>query len=200
MNGFYRFIRALMIFITKWLLPLKVIGAENIPHDGGCLVCSNHTSMSDVIYLIVSSHRKLHFMGKAEIFRLPLLGYLFRKLGVFPVNRGHADRGAVEYAIQLVRDGKPVGIFPEGTRNKVFGPPMRGKSGAVVIAASAGVPIVPAAICRTGKFSLFRPTTLRYGTPIPADQLAKPNEGKEALKQATDTLMNKITALWEMGR
>ena len=199
MNRFYKIIRAIMIALTKTVLPLKIVGNENLPKDGGYILCCNHTSMSDVIYMIADNKKMVHFMGKQELFKLKFMAYLYTKMGCFPVNRGKGDTSAIETSKQLASSGNVVGIFPEGTRNKKFGPPKQGKSGAVVIAQSVGVPIVPAAICRTGKFALFRKTVLRYGKPIEPSDLPDISEGRSAIKITLNKSMNDITKLWEQG-
>ncbi len=199
MNCFYKFIRGVMILITKIVLPLKTVGEENLPKEGGYILCCNHTSMSDVIYLIVNNKKMIHFMGKQELFKLKFMAYLYGKMGVFPVNRGAGDGSAIEISKELASRGNVVGIFPEGTRNKEFGPPKQGKSGAVVIAQGVGVPIIPAAICRKGKFRLFRKTVLRYGKPISPEELPDVTLGRAAIKQTLSRLMGDITTLWEQG-
>ena len=200
MGGFYRFIRGLMIALSKTLFPCKVYGKENIPETGGFVLCSNHTSMSDVIFIIASNKRQVHFMGKAEIFDNKIMAFLYGKMGVFPVKRGAHDTSAVKYAEDLGKEGKIVGIFPEGTRRRDFGPPMQGKSGAVVIAASAGVPILPCAIYREGKFRIFRKTVIRYGKPIENSELPDVKDGKNAIRAALARLMGDITELWRQGK
>lgn len=196
MKGFYRFIRALMIFLTKTLFPMRVYGLENIPKEGGYVLACNHTSMSDVIYLITTQKRVINFMGKAEIFQNRFVGFLFRKMHVFPVKRGAGDVGAINHAEELLKTGNVVGIFPEGTRRKDYGPPKSGKSGTVVIAANSGVGILPAAVYREGKFRVFRKTVMRYGEFIPAEKLAGALSERAEIKKNTTALMDSITELW----
>lgn len=200
MGAFYRFIRAIMIALSKTIFPCTVYGRENIPQDGGFVLCFNHTSMSDAIFIISTNKRQVNFMGKAEIFENRILGYLFRKMGVFPVKRGAHDMTALDFAEALGKEGKIVGIFPEGTRRRDFGPPMQGKSGAVIVAASAGLPILPCAIYREGKFRIFRRTVIRYGEVIESDSLPDVREGKRAIRAVLEKLMGTITELWEQGK
>lgn len=197
MTLFYRIVRGLMIGLYKTIFPCRVYGKENLPTEGGYVLCSNHTSMSDVIWLIASNPRTISFMGKAEIFEHAVPRFLFSKMGVFPVRRGAVDRAALRRAEETVKQGGILGIFPEGTRNKEFGPPKAGKSGAVRIALQSGAPLVPVAVYRKGSFCPFRKTVLRYGTPyVPdADQ-----SNREELRAATDDLMGRITALWELNQ
>ena len=91
-------------------------GVENIPETGCILVC-NHTSFSDVLVLEATSTRQVFFMGKAELFKIPLLKQLITALGAFPVNRGGADITSIKRTISEIHSGKVVGIFPQGTRH-----------------------------------------------------------------------------------
>ncbi len=200
MGGFYAFIRAIMIALIKTIFPCKVYGKENLPEEGGFLLCSNHTSMSDVIYLIATNKRQIHFMGKAELFKNKIMAFLYGKLGVFPVERGSHDNGAIKFAEMLGEEKKVVGIFPEGTRSKEFGPPKKGKAGAVIIASTVAVPMIPCSIYREGKFRIFRKTVVRYGEPILPETLPKITDGKNAIRTAVTNLMDSITELWRKGK
>ena len=200
MGAFYAFIRAIMIVLIKTIFPCKVYGKENLPEERGYLLASNHTSMSDVIYLIATNKRQINFMGKAELFKTKIMAFLYRKMGCFPVERGNNDKGAIKFAEMLGEQNKVVGIFPEGTRNKEFGPPKKGKAGAVVIASSAKVPIVPCAIYREGKFMIFRKTVVRYGKPIECNELPNVEDGQTALREGVTRLMDSIPELWRLGK
>ncbi len=100
----------------------------------------------DVITLAYASPRQVFYMAKQELFDIhPALTFLIYRLGAFPVNRGARDTAAIDYSLQLLREGRVLGMFPEGTRNR--GQPLgRGRSGTVRVALEAGVPVVPAAV------------------------------------------------------
>lgn len=200
MSGFYRFIRAIVRVVLNIIFRVRVVGIENVPSEGGAVLCSNHTSMTDIALLIAYCPRAISFMAKAELFKNKFLGYIFRKMNAFPVERRKSDKSAVKNARQIVEKGEILGIFPEGTR-KPSGPPAKAKAGAAFIALGAKADIIPVSIYREGKQGLFSKTTMRFGKPIPYLQLPE-TDGvvtKSALSETTNIIMRNITSLWEMG-
>lgn len=199
MSPFYRVIRWLLIAVGHIIFRFRAYGQENVPARGGLVLCCNHTSMMDVVFLISTCKRQIHFMAKAELFELPLLKHAFRWMGAFPVVRGTGGTEALEQARQLVQSGNVMGIFPEGTRSKT-GTPGRAKSGAAVVVAKTGAAVVPVSIYRKpGKMRLFARATVRYGTPIPAEQFDLSEGSRTQLRAVSDTIMEKITQQWELG-
>lgn len=199
MSPFYRVIQWLLIAVGHIIFRFRAYGQENVPARGGVVLCCNHTSMMDVVFLISTCKRQIHFMAKAELFEIPLLKHAFRWMGAFPVVRGTGGTEALEQARQLVQSGNVMGIFPEGTRSKT-GTPGRAKSGAAVVVAKTGAAVVPVSIYRKpGKMRLFARATVRYGTPIPAEQFDLSEGSRTQLRAVSDTIMEKITQQWELG-
>ena len=91
-------------------------GLENLPQGEPLLLCPNHSSNWDPILLMCALGRSvnLRIMGKNQLFKIPILRTFLRKMGVFPVDRGHSDIGAVKTSIQALRDGEPADGFPGG--------------------------------------------------------------------------------------
>ena len=135
------------VAIVRWALRLifglEVTGLENIPREGGAVVASNHTTWFDPVAVACALDRPVHFMAKAELFRNPLVARFLRKVYAFPVRRG-ARIGMLSAAIQVAGEGNLWASFPrdQGPRRELL--PLQ--SGAVFIAAKAGVPIVPVAV------------------------------------------------------
>ena len=199
MTPLYAAIRAIATPIVMLLFPYKAMGRENVPASGGAVVCCNHTSITDIAFLIVTCPRQIYFMAKAEIFRNPVIAWFLRKMGAFPVDRKGGGAAAVETAKKIVNEGKLLGIFPEGTRNHQ-GRPGKAKSGAAMIASQTSVPIVPSAVYhKTTKLPLFQKTTLRYGEAIPAEDFQMADMSRSELRRITELIMQKITELWEAG-
>lgn len=174
-SGFYRFaVTIFRPFVTK-VYRLRVSGLEHVPRDGGYVVGANHTSNLDPWPLGVALWpRQLHYMAKSELWK-PGLRTLLRHLGAFPVERGKGDLAALETAIDLCRQGRVMGMFPEGTRRakglrKKHQP--RPHSGAARIALAAGVPLVPAAIAGMDRISRLGPLRVAFGPPIDLADLA----------------------------
>lgn len=186
--------------IVKVLLPYKVVGLENLPKEGGTVICLNHISMLDPVFVVLSCPREVHFISKAELFQNKALAWLLRLFGAFPVRRGEGDVGAINTAEQYVRSGEVVGIFVEGTRTKSpIGEPGRPKSGAALIAAETSGTIVPAAVVyKKGRMRFFNRVTIRYGEPFEIEDDGSDNL-RRRIKAATATIFSKIIELWRQG-
>ena len=137
-----------------WLLwhlgfRIQVIGKENLPKDGrGFVLASNHISAIDPVFIVIARYwgKRMLIMAKDELFHInPLLSWMFRNVGVFGVERGKGDTKVVEQAIEKVKKGQGMLIFPEGTRSKT-GELGKVKSGAFVVASQAGVEMIPCRI------------------------------------------------------
>jgi len=127
------------------LFDLRFSGVSNVPRTGGVLLLSNHQSFLDPVMLALPLPRPMSFLAKAELFDVPVFGWLIRQLNAFPVRRGEGDVAAVRQAIRRLREGHVLTIFPEGTRTRdgEIGPI---QPGVAMIVRRAGVPVVPAVI------------------------------------------------------
>lgn len=201
MTAFYRFIRGVAKVIFTPLFKVKIIGIENVPKSGGVIMCANHTSLTDPIFLAINVKRQVHFMGKAELFGNFFTKWFFNKLGSFAVKRGQGDTSAIRTGEDMIKSGGMMGIFPEGTRY-LEGAPRKAKAGVAMIAASTGADILPVSIFREGKIRLFSKTTIRFGEVIPFAELkldAEDGAKKSSLRYASELIMERITKMWEMG-
>ena len=197
-STFYLFAGALSWPFMYGLYRLRAEGVENLPASGGFVLAANHTSNFDPWPLAVPlwPRRFLRFMAKSELYWWPL-GRLITAGGGFPVRRGERDVEAMQTAVELAREGYIVAMFPHGTRQRkglVKKHQPRPHTGAARIALDAGVPLVPAAIAGTDRLSRLAPVRVRYGTPIPLDDL-RDLEPSLAAREATDRLMAEIERL-----
>ncbi|MCE5285499.1 MAG: 1-acyl-sn-glycerol-3-phosphate acyltransferase, partial [Pelosinus sp.] len=140
MFSFYDCLRAVLKFLFTALFHLKVNGQANIPSQGGVIIASNHVSNWDPPMLGTAMQRPLCALAKEELFKVPVFSFIIRKLNAFPIRRGAADRAAISAALKLLKEGKAVLLFPEGTRSK-DGKLGEGKHGVAMLAVKAGVPI-----------------------------------------------------------
>jgi 1-acyl-sn-glycerol-3-phosphate acyltransferase len=151
----------------------SVYGAENLPKTGAAIVASNHVSMTDPPLVPSCIERPIYVMAKEELFKIPVVSTVLRKVRSFPVKRGTADRAALRHAINLLEKGHLVLIFPEGERGPggdLLLPAQRGLS---MIATKANVPIIPAyakntdkMLPRNAKFPKRIHTSVTFGKPI----------------------------------
>lgn len=195
---FYKFCMNIIRPIVRIFYPYEVNGTENLSGiSEGYILCSNHLSNMDPIFLAITHIRPIFFMAKIELFKNKLLGLILRKLGVFPIKRGKADINALEYAMQIPKSKEVLGIFIEGTRSKT-GEFLRPRSGATVLANKSKSKVVP--VCITGssadnKIRMFKKTTISYGRPIEFDKISIQDNNRKDLKEATNLIMESIKEL-----
>lgn len=195
MTPFYAFAWFVTKIIWAILFDVKYEGRENIPENGGALVVCNHRFLKDPLLLAHAfTRRQLFFMAKAEWFKNGPFGMLLRWLGAFPVNRGEGDLSAIDHAVELVKSGRLVGIFPEGTRNRTGGP-MRPKSGTAFIARQTGADVLPCALIFGEKRGFREKITVKIGKVIPYGELGFEEEGRTSLRRASKMIMGRINAL-----
>jgi 1-acyl-sn-glycerol-3-phosphate acyltransferase len=190
---------------VKVLARVKVYGKENVPVAGGCVLACNHFSWIDPPILGLASPRNVYFMAKVEAHRVPGLGALIRSFGTFPVRRGESDREAVRTMRRIVEEGKALGLFAEGTRQR-SGVPGEIQPGAAMVAIQEGVPVIPAAIhgSQTWRLGNFHPVSLAWGSPMTFDGLPRGGKGyREAsvhIQAEIRRLFDGLVELHQRGR
>ena len=185
----YPFGRALCSGILSPIYQFKVIGKENFPTDGGVLLCSNHISNLDPPTVGIAAPRQVHFMAKEELFSAPVLGKILPHINAFPVKRGMSDREALRKGLGVLKEGKVLGLFPEGTRSET-GELGKGLAGAGFFALRSKAQIVPCAVI--GPYKPFKRLKVVFGKPIEFDDYRK---NKVSAEEATDIIMNEIGQL-----
>ena len=172
--------------------PCKPIHRERLP-EGRAVLCPNHTSLTDPLFVVFAMGLKVkpQVMAKADFMRMPVIGWLLKKAGVFAVERGKADVGAVKQALKCLKDDEKLLLFPEGTRSK-DGELREGKTGAAMFAARTGAPIVPMYIPAEKKW--FRRTPVVFGEPFYPQTESRKGSAEEYDAIAAE-LMGRIAAL-----
>ncbi|MEG0878134.1 MAG: lysophospholipid acyltransferase family protein [Oscillospiraceae bacterium] len=196
---FYCFIVTLACIVWHIIFRIKVIGKENLIKDRGFVLCPNHISAIDPVFIVIARFwgKRMLIMGKEELFNIsPIISWMFRHVGVIPVQRGKGDSGAVDTAIEKVKGGQGLLIFPEGTRTK-DGNLGRLKSGAFVVAAAANVDVIPCRIIyKGGKMRFFCKCTIIFGKPIPKEKFALGEPRSAArLRECKELLANELETL-----
>lgn len=177
--------------------PCRLVGRERLPENGG-LFCANHSGLSDPICLMVALGIKwhLHAMAKAEFMRIPVLGWILRKAGMFGVDRGKSDVGAIKTAMKYLKSGESVLLFPEGTRIKdgvdKHGNESEAKAGAAMLGVRTGAWMIPVYI--PPKKRWFRFTNVVIGEPYHPRVESKKGSAEE-YQAIAEELMERIYAL-----
>ena len=185
--------------LVKWLYRMNIIGAEHIPQNGKMILCSNHRSTMDPIFLGISvKQRQIYYMAKEELFLNHgiVVGNFLRALGAFPVKRDCSDMKALKTAITILEQGGLLGIFPQGGIVQ-YGVPFKPKSGVAMIAYHAKAPVIPISIYTNGNIKLFKPVTIRFGKPIAYDAFGFTDGNRQEIKHAACIIAEQINKLLE---
>lgn len=179
--------------------PVTVIGAEHIPATGPAVIASNHVGYLDFVfsgYAARERGRRVRFLAKKEVFDKRGVGWLMRQMGHIPVDRAGAAGDSLAAAVDELRRGEAIGMFPEATISPSF-VPRRGKTGTVRIAQQAGAPLIPVAVWGTQRImTKWRPRNLKRHIPIFV-VVGEPLElsPDDPPQDATDRLMGRIGEL-----
>ncbi len=180
--------------LWRILFRMRIEGAENIPAEGPVVIASNHRSNLDPFFLGVSSPRQIHFMAKAELWKVAALGRVVSALGAFPVSRGAADREAVRNALTILDRGALLGLFPEGHRHRDgrLGPV---SPGVTLFSLRDGVVTIPVVMQGTervirGHVPSFPRVRVTFGPPleIPAPDLPRARRAEITGTRLTEAL------------
>ena len=190
------FLRRFVTPIVVAVAPSYAYGLDRVPGEGGAVVAANHLSAIDPPLLGSFCPRPVIFMTKAELLAIPVVGELLTWAGAFPVRRGEGDRESVRRARALAREGHLVGVFVEGTRQRL-GHPGPVHPGAVMIAIQEGVPVIPCGLYSFGwTLRHRRPCALVWGDPIDVSAYARSGRG---YREAAQIVGEEITRLWRLA-
>ncbi|MFH0909746.1 MAG: lysophospholipid acyltransferase family protein [bacterium] len=193
------------VVITSWLklwLRYRAYGNENVPREGGCILAANHASYLDPSLVACGIwHRSVRFMARDSLFRFPGFAQFMYWIGVVPLSRERGDVGALKRAIQLLKEGACICLYPEGTRTS-DGELQVAKGGIGFLIAKAGVPVIPTYI--DGSFRAYprgvrmiKPVRCRvyYGRPIEPSELAAFGTERDAYAKIGQLVMARIREL-----
>src|SRR3989304_6145971 len=201
----YRIVIACISILARLIFKIRGSGIENIPVSGGVIIAANHVSYLDIPLLGYSLNRPANFIGKKELFTIPVVGVILRLLGGIPIDREKTDRSAIREIMKKLNAGNVVVIYPEGTRS-INGRLQAGKPGIGFIVRMSGRKVVPAAIAGTDKampsgswFIRPCPVTIRFGAPLDFSENLPKSEKQGVDSRITQEIMGKIAALLEAG-
>ena len=192
---FYRFAKVVCNVVCKLWFKLEYYGMENLPKDRGYILVGNHQSYWDPVMMGLKLDTTLTFMANEKLFHKPVLAPVIRGLGAFPVNLKKPDMTAIRTAKKVVKDGKVLALFPEGTRSH-DGKLLKFKGGVIYIASVTGEYVVPVCITYQNGGKFRSRILIRYGEVIPNREIL---EGKkkdtESMRQAAAKLQAVVQRL-----
>jgi len=182
--------------LTLWWAPSYTYGTERVPRTGAFVLCANHLSAIDPTLIGVMCPRTIHYMAKAELFEMPIVGHVIDVTGAFPVRRGEVDRETLRYARRLLATGNVVGVFMEGSRQRL-GYPGPVHAGGPMLALQEDVPIVPCGVYSFGwTRKNRRPCAVVWGEPMRLEGLPKSGRG---YKEGASILAEELVRLWRLA-
>ena len=197
-------LRRLLDPLSRRLWKMNIEGAENIPSEGPAIICPNHISFFDSVFVMTFVGRNISFVGKAEYMDSWKTKHLFPALGMIPIDRsgGGKSNAAMDAAEKVLRRGELFGIYPEGTRSR-DGMLYKGHTGAARLALKVGCPIIPVGIIGTREIqppdTFFPKTglecTLRFGRPIEMSRYADRADDHLIWREIIDEVMFEIRDL-----
>ncbi|MGD8628796.1 MAG: lysophospholipid acyltransferase family protein [bacterium] len=201
MRFHYRMARVFLNFLAWLLFGMVTRGGERVPAKGGVIIASNHISYFDPPVVGCGIPRELHFMAKEELFKNPVFAAIIRSYNAIPLKRSVGDMAALRKAVKLIRQGRAVLMFPEGTRS-LSGKLLKAKAGVGMIGVMTSAPIVPVHVEGTNSLSKAfwrkRRFMVSCAEPvIPSDYKDENADPKEQYQRVTDEVMKRIAGLAE---
>lgn len=188
----YKFLSALVSGFVRLIFRIKVVNPENMPESGACIACFNHLSFWDPVVIGVGIKRRIRFLAKAELFKVPLLGWFLKTIGTVPLKRGSGDLGAMRASLNILKNDEALGIFPTGTREKKHkNAPAR--SGVAFIAVKSAAPAVPVYI--NANYRIFSKVELIIGKPIDFSQYKGAKVSSEKLDELAAEIYDSVLEL-----
>ena len=191
----WRTSRLYMAPLARLLTRGRAYGLDRLPRTGGCVLAINHLHWIDVPLVGALSPRTINYVAKVEALRFPGFGRFIGWHGTIAVRRGESDRDAVRTMREAARNGRALGVFVEGTRQKT-GVPGPAQPGAAMVALQEDVPVVPIGVYGTQfwKIGNFAPCSIAVGEPVRYEGLPK---GGRGYKEATADIERRIRALYD---
>ena len=205
----YALLKAILLPLLSLIFRPKVEGLSHVPTNSPAIIASNHLSFSDSIFMPLVIPRRVTFLAKSEYFtgkgiKGRATAATFRALGQVPVDRsgGRSSEAALETGLRILREGKLLGIYPEGTRSP-DGRLYRGRTGIARMALESGVPVIPVAMIDTDKIQppgkklpKIMQVGIRFGAPLDFSRYEGMSGDRFILRSVTDEIMY---ALMDLG-
>lgn len=191
----YNLAKGLFSILFK-LMGWKIRGLENLPPEGPVILAINHVSLWDPIVAACSVPRQVSYMAKEELFSIPLLGPVIRRLGAFPVKRGQGDMSAIRQSLKVLKEQKVLGLFPEGTRSKT-GELQKGLPGIALLMEKGKATVVPVKVSGTKKLLTkgWGKIEVIIGSSLTPEMLKAPEQVENQREWVTKKIMEALNSL-----
>jgi 1-acyl-sn-glycerol-3-phosphate acyltransferase len=191
--------------VLPWVMPIfrfRVVGKEGVPTRGGLILAANHVSYVDPLFIGAAIlERPLHFMAKEELFQIPFIGALIRRLHTVPVRRGQVDYAAMKQSLRLLEEGEILAMFPEGTRGDGM-VLQEAEEGIGFLAVRSGRPVVPvylhgtdSVLPRGKRIPRVHPVTIYFGHPLRLGRDVSARVGRGSYRRLSEEVMKGIDEL-----
>ena len=199
---FYMKAHRILAPMIRFFFRIEAEGLENVPSDRPILFCANHISAKDPVMIAAACKRQITFLAKKELFSVPVLGWLIKKLGAVKLDRSGSDVSAIKSSVNVLADGGALAIFPQGHRYPSVDPgttPI--KNGAGLVAYRSRCDVIPVFIkTNNNKYRIFRKIDIYYGKPIKYAELGFVNGGTEEYKAAAEKIFTESLKLGGYNR
>ncbi len=187
--------------LARGFFDFRIIGSENLHFDGPAIIAANHVSFLDPPFIGQAFHEPLHFFARKTLFDHPLIGLVMRDWQTIPVDRDKPDTSGLKTTIRLLKSGKKILMFPEGTRSS-NGKLQKAEAGVGLFLAKTGAPVLPVRIFGTfeslprgGKFPIPTQVTLVIGQKYQPDLVGASARGRDLYQTVADEVMQRIAGL-----
>ena len=189
----YGFAQRILLPPVMQIWRLRSRGREHVPMTGPLIVAANHSSYLDPVALGVACPRPISYMAKAELFRIPILGGLIKRVHAYPVERGEkaSASAAIKKSVQMLKEGRALGIFPQGTRVREGAGDA--KAGVALLASLGNAPVVPAYIWGSKDATKLHQIKVAFGEPLRLPPGRKAT--REEIANFRDSIMASINQL-----
>lgn len=192
----YRIVRGIALVFAKLFYRIQVIGKENEPKEGNCIVIANHSSLFDPLAVAVALKRDVYFMAKSDLEKHGIFRWLFKVCHVITVRRGESDMAALRKSFEILNDGNIMGVFPQGTRIECEAPDVEtAQAGIGLMGMRTKAPMLPVSICygkKNKKPTLFRKVKVVIGKPIHFEEYSVINGEKAGSHEISKLAFQKV--------
>ena len=191
---FYKIAKVLCTIYMRTVYRIKITGSENIPKDGGVILCCNHRFFRDPIYIGIAIKRHITFLAKEELFNVPVLKPILNLAKVISLDRGGGDLSAIRACVSALKDKKLLLVFPQGKRER-GGVTLGARPGVALMAKQSGSVMVPVGLTVNGKIPFFTKVYIRFGLPVKYEDLAGNMGAHTEYARVSSILMDRINEL-----